>query len=486
MTGAEAVRSDDRRAVRALRTAAILLLLVLACYSLTLANPGFFNHDEWQKYDHVARYGFADFARAYGSLKAGPDFGFPVRPLGFLQQGFTGMWMGTRPFVPHLFDVLQHGLIAVLFAAVLARAGLPRRTVGASAVVFAVSPLATVSTGWVGASFDRWYVGFSLVAAYGVVSQLRGLGARSSNFALVAAGMALALLSKETAAVLPAALVLVAFAVWFRQGADGRVALRAVLPQAALLVGVAGIPLLAYLGLRWPAIVASAHGEGGAYSPSLANIPANALLYFAQPFYFGAVELESAQSLPWGRLLFAVLAHAALVAAFWRRYGTVDALLYLAAYAVFLLPVLPLHFAGAHYLYGSGVPFAAMVGLLLAPARDEAGGPAPRLAPLAMSVVLAMLGFRSLEIQLRMYDHGVCENRFLNTYLPEARAEIRHGAAAVQLVVDPGAMGYVAERSLFGREQFSAGGEIPSVVGGVPGPGMARLHMGSDCRVRPE
>lgn len=470
---------------RTAMAAAMLLLLVLAFYSLTLANPGFFNHDEWQKYDHVTSSGFLDFARQYGRLQAGPDFGYPVRPLGFLQQGFTSIWMGTRPIVPHLFDVLHHGLIALLCGWVLVCAGLSRRVALASAVVFAVSPLATVSTGWVGASFDRWYAGFFLVAAYGAVSLARGLGSRGGNCALIIMGMALALLSKETAVVLPGLLVMAVFAVLLN-GRGGKPSLAAVFPQLLIVAGIAAIPLLAYLAIRWPALNASLHGEGGPYAPSLSNLPRNAALYFAQPFFFGAVELDSAVYLPRASFLVGGVFHAVLIGCFWKRYGLLNALLYVAAYFLFLLPVLPLHFAGAHYLYGSGLPFAAMVGLLLVP-KDAMATTLRARAPLfAMAAIVALLGFRSLEIQLRMYDHGVCENRFLNSYLPEARDGMGHGARSVQVLVDQGAMGYVAERFLFGRRQFSASGALPTALGGPPDSGAARLRMGIDCRVRHE
>jgi hypothetical protein len=471
------------RALATLAGAVALVLIVVAFYVPTIANPGFFNHDEWQRYDHLVRYGFLDYALQYGRILAGPDFGYPVRPLGFLQQGVSSIWMGTRPFVPHLIDVLHHATVALLFAAVLLRSGLPRTSALGCVLLFVVSPLATVSTGWVGASFDRWYAAFFLVAAYGAVSLARGLGRPGLNLVYVGAGTVLGLLSKETAVVLPGALCLAWFAARRSGGGGQRAGERWPFIGAAMVAGVAAIPLLAYLAVRAPAIVASMHGQGGAYAPSPGNVPANLAMYIAQPFLPGAVELESARWLPASLIAAAFALHAMVWAAFWRRYGAVNALLVCAAYFVLLLPVLPLHFAGAHYLYASGIPFSIMVGLLLFPVGAPAPHPAARAA---MVGVFALLAVRSLDIQVVMYDYGVCENRFLNTYLPQARAARAQGADQVQVSVDADAMGYVAQRALFGRERFSAGGEIPTVVGGPDVPGAARLRMGADCRAREE
>src|SRR5512137_2482190 len=49
-----------------------LVALTLITHLIILATPGFFSHDEWQKFDHIRLHGFQDFARAYGEIKAGP------------------------------------------------------------------------------------------------------------------------------------------------------------------------------------------------------------------------------------------------------------------------------------------------------------------------------------------------------------------------------------------------------------------------------
>ena len=69
----------------------VLLILVIALVTHLgiLLNPGFHSHDEWDKFDHVQAYGLRHFIWWGRRLIPGPEFGFPIRPLGFVQQGIT-------------------------------------------------------------------------------------------------------------------------------------------------------------------------------------------------------------------------------------------------------------------------------------------------------------------------------------------------------------------------------------------------------------
>ena len=104
-----------------------LVLLALVAHAIVLAAPGFYANDEWQKFDHIRLHGFADFARAYGAIRPGPEFGYPVRPLGFLQQGMAAQWMQSAPWAAHLVGVANHALVALTFVWVLRRAGVRAR-----------------------------------------------------------------------------------------------------------------------------------------------------------------------------------------------------------------------------------------------------------------------------------------------------------------------------------------------------------------------
>jgi len=46
-------------------------------------------------------------------------------------------------------------------------------------------------------------------------------------------------------------------------------------------IGLSGLPMLAYLAIRWPAI----QGRLWPLRPSLGKVPGNVLVYLAQPFH---------------------------------------------------------------------------------------------------------------------------------------------------------------------------------------------------------
>jgi hypothetical protein len=455
----------------------LLALLTLAAHVLVLSNPGYFSHDEWQKVDAVRDHGYAAFAADYGKVVAGPEFGYPVRPIGFLQQALSATWMTRSPVLPHLLDVLLHTGIVLLFWRLVLSLRLPQRTAGVAAVVLAVAPLGTLATAWVAASFDRWYLLFFLVAAAGWLRATRRPGV--GGLALILVGSAGAILSKETAVVLPGALLLVAACLWLRgEGLPSR-------GRLAAMLACAIVPVAWYMMVRWPALQATLASHGGPYSPSPARVPGNALLYFAYPFVPGAIEGITLPLLPRWQFLLGLLVHAGLVLALWRRAGFAWSLAYLAGYFVFLVPVLMLPAPGAHYLYGAGPAFALAFAAVLSPraggARDTHG--ALRLAVPVM-VMVSALAMRSLWIQQSVYSEGRCQSEFLASYEPLAEAAVAKGATRIVLGSVPGTRDYVATKVMFGRTQFMPGGRWPTARGGgAERPGDAYLVMQPDCRV---
>jgi hypothetical protein len=468
------------RGRRAWRTGLALLALTFISHLLVVANPGFFSHDEWQRADFVQANPLSEYARQYGALKAGPDFSFPVRPIGFLQQGVSTLWMSEAPVVAHALDVALHAAVVVLLWRLLLMLGMPGRLAAMSAMLFAISPLASVAVGWVGASFDRWYVLFAVVCAQGAALAARwGLGSRAAF--LILFGSIGAILSKETAVVLPGALLLMYFALFTvdRERVRWRPALASIV--------LSSLPIIAYLIIRWPAIEATLAGHGGAYAPSMANVPGNALIYIAQPFALQAVELVSIHQLaPWQWWL-ALTLHGALVVLLWQRWGARMAAAYLAAYFVFLMPVLAPPMQGAHYLYASAIPFSIAVAALLRTGPLGDVSIAQRRVRLSFTVIVfAFLLARSLYIQGEMYSVGKCQSEFLSSLDPQADAAIEAGAASVRVVGAPGVREYVAVRSLFGREPYSEGGKWPTTVGAATEPtaGERVFVMQENCRIR--
>lgn len=482
-----------------------VVLLVVVAHALVVATPGFYSHDEWQKADVVESVGFAGYARQYGAVRAGPDFGYPVRPIGFLEQGVAALFMRGAPWLAHLVNVLNHAACALALAWLLRRAGARPRFTAIAMLAFVVSPLTAQATGWVGASFDQLYVLFLLLAA-GVWLAPPARLRTPPALAWLALLTACAVLSKETAVVaLPAAVLLAWWTgAWRERDTRGR---------AAWSVAVVGSVVAGYLLYRAPAIAHSLAGQGAhTYTPSLGNVPGNALRYFAFPFLVNDADMSGHVAAGSAPMVLAVGLHAALVAALARVAGLRAAAGYLAAYFLFLVPVLALPVRGAHYLYGSATALALALAVLAervlqrrgagvpggsraAPLRAAPFRAAPlRAAPLRTAAALALVAVGAVllthtaRLQWFVYDTGRCQAGFLADAEP-LLAAAGTAAGPVRVEVEFGAPSYVAKRAIFDRRGFERGG-TPRIAfsdedgtAAWQGPAAATVRMTRACRL---
>ena len=455
-----------------------LIGFTLLTHAVILLTPGFFSADEWQKFDHIATNGFWHFVQTYGALRTGPEFGYPVRPIGFLQQGIAALWMQSAPWASHLVGVLNHAVVALAFVWVLRGAGLASGTAALAGVFFVLSPLTTMSTGWIAASFDQLYVLFLLVGARVIVRlPADGLSLRRAT-CLVLATVA-ALLSKETAIVAPGGVLLLACL--SRAVDPQRFSWR---PYLAALVLVL-IPLTAYLLIRAPSISNTIAGNPTPlYAPDVANVPASALRFFAFPFRLRLVEMSDAVfRSPWQPAA-ASLAHFVLIVAVWRLFGLAFAFAYVAGYFLFLLPVLALPNPGSHYLYGAGLAMSLAMAAVFARLMIE------RRAALAAIVVVAAAGLfaHDLKIQTLLYDQGRCQSRVLADVDRLLLRNAAIGVTAIRIAPEAGAPLRVAVRATSYRERYTANGvplvtfEHTDIANPIPtGAGVLHVHMTAAC-----
>lgn len=407
---------------------------------ILIANPGFFNHDELQRADYILRYGFTDYFRQYVTLQRSEVFGSPVRPVSFLVQGVVSRFTFAYPFVVHLFDVLMHGAIAsIAFVAARSIHG-DRQFALAGAMIFLISPLVTFSVGWAAALMDRLYVLFGLiafVATHKYVTQQSGWNALLA----VLVASTLAVLSKETALILPGTMII--YVIFFRQMVkSGRF-------WAALLTWSA--PPLFFL-LYWaPALISSLSVKvEGSYAPSTVSALENILIYTTYPFL---TSLSDANN--WGLQTLASrwlagAAHLTILMLLWHAFSYRAALAYLIGYVLFLAPVLPISSQGAHYLYGSGIAlsfaFAALMTL-----EWKRG---PKMLVAFPVIFLAISIYHAWQNQLHIYSIGSCMNRAMNSL--ESAYLASGGPSEMAVLVRPGAPGHVLHRFMTGRAHIGA------------------------------
>ncbi len=426
-------------------------------HAVILATPGFYAHDEWQKFDHIRLHGFWDFARAYGAIRPGPEFGYPMRPIGFMQQGIAALWMQSAPLASHLVGIANHALVGLTFVWVLRRAGISSTSAGTAGALFVLSPLTTMGTGWLAASFDQLYILFLLFAAAAIVRiQHEGMSVRRAAWILLAT--VTALLAKETAIVAPGVVLLLGYLAWSANpdGFSWR-------PFGIAFVIVL-LPVVAYLLFRASAITASIAGHSTAeYIPELWNAPANAWRFFAFPFRLKLVEMSAAVfRSPWQPMAAAAV-HLLLVGAVYWLFGLRFALAYIAGYFIFLLPVLMLPNPGVHCLYGA----ALAMSLAIAATLERLLVTQHKRVVLLVLAGAAALYAHDLAIQRHLYDIGQCQSRFLasvDTLLAQRQTP---GTPGIIVSPEAGAPLRVAIRAVSAREAYTANGR-PLVSFGSP------------------
>jgi len=456
-----------------------LLALTLATHAIVLAAPGFYSNDEWQKFDHIRLHGGWDFVRDYGALRPGPEFGFPVRPLGFLQQGFAAMWMQSAPWASHLVGILNHALVALAFVWVLRRAGFASATAGLAGILFVISPLTALAAGWPAASFDQLYVLFLLLAAAAIV-RVSCDGMSLPRAAWMVLATTAALLAKETAIVAPGVVLLIAYLNWAANP------LRFSWRSFAMAFAAVVFPVVVYLLFRAPAIAVSFAGHADpAYTPDSGNAVDNAWHFFAFPFRLKLVEMSAAVfRSPWQPLA-ATAAHLLLIAALVRSFGARFGLAYAAGYFIFLLPVLMLPNPGVHCLYGAALTMSLALAAVL---ERSLASRRLGLATLLLAGAGALFA-HDLAIQRHLYDVGGCQSRFLAS----VDTLLAQQAPGIVVIPEPGTSLRVAIRAVSAREAYVANGQ-PVVTFDAPDAqtaaspihGAVRARMSAACVLRPE
>jgi hypothetical protein len=282
-----------------------LPILLLILQLPLILNPGYFSHDdlEW-----IAR---ADVS----TWSALPWVSwFDLSPLQYRPLTFN-LWLvlahafGATPLLMHLACVALGTANAWLLSRVLVRAGLRESVAHGAAIAFSLCPYVVYVHGWTGTLADLLTLAFGLLAARCLQSTQDSSQARA--FVLVGASTALiaaALLSKESAIVLPFLIPLAAY----RDLSTRAIRIAISLAMAAAVV---------YLLVRWPVLADGGHLDS-AYAWSIRNVPARLAEYILFPFAPPLFEIAPLLDKSIARLVAAaacaLLLLAALSTAGWR------------------------------------------------------------------------------------------------------------------------------------------------------------------------
>jgi hypothetical protein len=396
-------QTSSRRNVAALQVFALACLLQLPL----VLNPGYYSHDELQ----WAVYAMDGVQVPWLDLST-----FQYRPLTF------NLWMSLSralfdmPMLFHAVLVAAGALNAALLFAVGRGSGVPARPAIGGALVFALSPYAVYTHGWVGCIADLLWVGCGLLLA---------LCVQRSNNALLA-GLtaalltAIALLAKEAAFAIPP---LLALAWWF----DGRKTkwLFAMLASGA----VAAL----YLGLRID-ILLHAPREGSQYLLSAWHVPLRWLEYQLFPPIVPLQEAITTLHRPLPALIAGVL-WLGLLGTLWQA-GRRHVAMFLLGGIAALLPVLPLASAWNHYAYG----FAAVAAMSVAAAWPWAS----RNGRIVIGVFAVLTVLHGGAVMWRMQQVGRIQSAFSPALADAVRTH--SNAAPLVLRIGPGIKPWIVER----------------------------------------
>lgn len=374
--------------MNALRAPASWLVLAVGLLLLQLPlilNPGYFSHDELQW-----------AARADGPWGALPwqswtDTGvFQYRPLTFNLWLLLSHRLFATPYLMHAVFVGLGCVNAVLLGQAIAAAGVRRRVAMGAAAVFTLSPYVAYVHGWVGTLGDLLTL---LAALLGLRLLQRTATVASRRERIVATPLVLlvgaALLCKESAVVLPAALLPALY--------------RHPRPRAVLqLIALACMPVVAYLIVRLPVILATPPASAG-YAWALGHIPHRLAEYLLFPFLPPLLEVGPTLTKSASRLLAAAACVAALLGAL-ATCGWRWPLVWLALTAVLLAPVLILATSYGQYAY---LASAAAVGIAAA-----AWPRLRRLPRIALGLAAGVAIMHGAAVMTRMRDIGLVQHNF--------------------------------------------------------------------------
>jgi hypothetical protein len=350
-----------------------------------ISNPGYFSHDElqWGSRADVAP-GVALPTADWANWHA-----FQYRPLTFTVWLYISHWLFHTPVAFHaLWVALGIGNGLLLFR-LMRRIQVKPVPAVLFSLSFTLSPFAAYTHGWVATAADLLWVGFGLIMAQVLMWAGNERARRRPALGVVFVLTTLALLSKESAIVLP---TLVALAWWLA----GRTRL---LRDAVI---VSALPVAAYLALRLHVILSTPQATG-AYHWSLASIPKQWLMYQLFPLAPSVLEIKNVMLISMKHVLIASAILLGLAISVFRADIRAGILLTVGG-ALALGPVLLLESPSDQYGYG----FTAIVMAALALAWSRQG----RVGRVLAGIFIVIGVWHGVNMQREIHRVGELQARF--------------------------------------------------------------------------
>lgn len=344
----QASREDSRLTPRVLTIAFASLVGLAAVLYFPMLSIGLLSDD------------FVLITRAQAGVLADPTWDY-LRPLPLaIWRGLSGVaGSDAAPVVLHALNIGLHGINAWLTGILATRFGFSQRSAFVAAIVFLVLPSSVEAVAWASGVFDVLLVTLTLAACVAVTT-IAEAGPRTIVVVLLIAG---ALVTKETAVVLPALLAVAAYC-------SPQTNLR----RAAMPIVLSAGLVVFYLSIRLIAGFAAAPPSDDLSGYALKEIVSRPFGTLGLPFH-----VEFVKSYSWIPFVFAAGWPALFMwsAVRWQN-ARKDASQMLALAAWILISILPLatmlfiadDLQGSRYLYLGSVAWSIMLAGLLQSIRE--------------------------------------------------------------------------------------------------------------------
>ena len=435
-----------------------LPILLLILQLPLILSPGWFSHDE---IEWLARADAPSWSALPWIAWLDPT-PLQYRPLAF------NLWLAlahacTKPELMHLVFVLFGIANAWLLARVLVATQVSERIAYAAAIVFSLTPYVVYVHGWTGTLADLLTLGLGLLASRFLQRAVAATNAKSTflNASACSLLVALALLSKESAIVLPALLLLAAP--------------HATLRRITLVLAPTFAVALIYLAWRLP-ILATSGDVDPAYAWSLHHVPARLTEYLLYPFMPPLFEIAPLLSKGAARIAAAILCVSALLAAL-ATAGRRWPIVWLAAFGVALAPVLVLATSYNHYAY---LASAAVIGV-----TASAWARLHRVAQKVLAILALIVMLHGAIVMARIDTVGAIQRNLYGDLLAELDAQ----TAPLHIAATDPRDDWLIGRLLSGVESYGGTafrGRVHFGDGMPAHPGDRLLFMNRDGHLHPD
>ena len=397
-TTPEGVMGNQRKEEQSARHSILFLMLLgIVLHLISIATPGYFNHDEVQMC--IAS---RDLWNSIETVWVNQIDYRHWRSLSWSLWLLLSHFFCEIPVVMHLSVALLVIISGVLFYFLLLRISGQALASIMGFVAFCIFPATVWVSGWVGTIADAMWMISALVIAHVLLTDRKAaefdhgggyiMPKQAARQLYILLLFVIGLLSKENFIVLPAALA--GLLVFTR-------------PWNGLLLAILSTGTVAaiYLLLRLDILLSG----DGQYSVSARNIFYNIWLYWQFPWN---LKLSSIHSPPMSRIpiwvgLSTLVSFAPVMYLVLRRQWRFAAAIVF-YYFIFLSPALLIPGTYAHYMFGAALPIAATFSYSF---RQEEH----RFIKWASLTLLSILFFHSVMIQFKIYSWGQVQTRIYDT-----------------------------------------------------------------------